>query len=121
MGRTTPGSRVTIGSIPFNEPATKISSEHFSRGGVEGEGCDVLVVPVEYLSRLVGIGLIKEDQITTKKNRDEIVALPETAELLIIDVITKNKGLPDLRRVHIPYLTNLINKGHKDTLGVKTP
>jgi len=112
---------VAILRVPFDERTAKISREHLARGGVESERRDVLVVPVQDLLRLRGVVLVEEDNVATQRYRDQIVALPNAAELLIVHVVAEMERFLALQCLRVPDLAGLVGRGSENALRIRRP
>ena len=89
-------------------------------GGVVGQGGDEVHVAVDGLNELASSG-VEVVQVAVETDGDEVAALPDAAELLVIDASAELKGGDGLAGLHIPDLAGAVSGGSQDLLGVRVP
>ena len=75
------------------------------------------------LDALHGLGgaLVKVVEVTAEAKADNEVALPEAADLLVVDLLAKLDGLDSLLGGGVPDLASLVGRGGNEVLAVVGP
>eukprot|EP00048_Salpingoeca_helianthica_P014810 m.223675 g.223675 ORF g.223675 m.223675 type:complete len:548 (-) comp16296_c0_seq1:220-1863(-) len=115
------GLAVAVAKVDGGHAPVVAGAIHLLRALVDRKGGEGLVVALDNAARAGGVGGIKIGDEAIDTNREKVRALPQAADLLVLDIRAHGKGADTRVGSHVPQLNSAVTRRRDELLAIGAP